>query len=161
MLPRSRDAGRLLSGDARAGPAHHAGRQTARRDRARVSPTGNPNPTPDVALRFGLADRVDLGLRLRMKAVEIGPKIQLVRDAVEVSIAPAFLAAADEDHTFDETTTPDDNVSVIASRTSVYVGTNAAEPVSAFIAPTLDVGQRRFRDAEVGGTTTCCSCPAC
>jgi hypothetical protein len=115
-----------------------------------VRPTGEPDPTPDIALRVGLADRVDLGVRLRLKAVEIGPKIQLVRDAVEVSIAPAFLAAADEDHTFDETTTTEDNVNVIASRTSVYVGTNAGKPVSAFIAPTLDVGERTFRGAEAG-----------
>jgi hypothetical protein len=111
-----------------------------------VSPNDNMRPSPDFALRYGLTDRIDLGLRLRASAIEIGPKIQLVRDTVEVSIAPAFLAADDRDSLYDETPMPDDNTSVMASRVSVYVGSNMDQKFSGFIAPTLDVGQRTYED---------------
>lgn len=113
-----------------------------------VSPTGNPNPTPDVSLRYGLSDRVDVGMRMRMAAFEAGPKIQLVRDDVEVSFAPVLLVASDQDGLFDETTTIEDNVKVVAERTSVYVGSSMDRDFAAFVAPTLDVGERRYNDPE-------------
>lgn len=111
-----------------------------------ISSTGPVRPSPDLALRFGLSDRIDLGMRLRVSAFEIGPKIQLVRDSVEVSVAPAFLVAQDRDSLYDEQATPDDNTDVTAGRVSVYVGSNMDQAFSGFVAPTLDIGRRTYED---------------
>jgi hypothetical protein len=97
-------------------------------------------PQLEGALRMGLTHRIDVGLRLRATAVEIGPKFQIVRDVVEVSIAPAFLYARDEDALIDEEFASDTRV--VAARVSVYVGSSLDYPVAFFVAPTVDAGTR-------------------
>src|SRR5687768_526581 len=80
---------------------------------------------PDVALRIGVHERADLSLRLRPLEAEVGAKVQLLRDDVEFSIAPAVVIARDMDIEFDEATTAGDNVSVLAGRASLYAGSDA------------------------------------
>jgi hypothetical protein len=112
-----------------------------------VSARDEPAATPDVALRYGLTDRIDVGVRARVAAVEVGPKFQLVRDDVEVSIAPAFVAALDRDE-FVEEGAPG-NSKILAGRTTVYVGSSMDQDVAYFVAPTIDIGKRTYvEDAE-------------
>ena len=101
-------------------------------------------PALDVSVRQGLAERVDLGVRVRPWAVEAGPKIQLVRDEIEVSIAPAVLAAREAVLDSDIEPSPDNNVGVLALRTSIYLGSSVDHVFAVFLAPSLDAGERTF-----------------
>jgi hypothetical protein len=104
--------------------------------------------TPDVALRIGIHERADLGVRVRSFAVEASAKVQLLRDDVELSIAPALLYAADDDLQFEESDSVGDRTDVRAGRASVYVGSDADAPFSFFVAPSVDIGERVYDTAS-------------
>jgi hypothetical protein len=104
----------------------------------------DPKPTLDLALRVGLSDRVDIGLRVRAGEIDIGPKLQLVRSDVEVSVASSVLAADDEYSFASGHEVHGDVAKVPGTRTSVYVGSNLDNTVSVFGAVGLDVGAREF-----------------
>jgi hypothetical protein len=108
---------------------------------------GDISATLDAALSVGITDRVDVRLRLRPVGLELGPKIQLARSALEVSVAPALIVAEDSKD-LPDTDAPFASVSVLASRTSLYVGSNLDHSFAFFLAPTLDLGRRSF----VGGS---------
>lgn len=110
-----------------------------------------PAFAPDMWLGLGVHDRVELSLRFRPVAIEFGGKVQLVRDVVEVSLAPAVIAA-DEDALFEEAPDASTDVSVLAGRVTLYVGSDVDEPVSAWIAPTLDAGVREHPSSEHPGS---------
>ena len=114
-----------------------------------LSQPADPTLTTDLAFRVGVLDRVDFGMRFRPQAFELGPKIELVRDAVEVSIAPAVLAGKEEpDPVFTEYQTASNTVSILAARASVYVGSNVDHRFAVFVAPTVDAGRRTFSADE-------------
>jgi hypothetical protein len=119
-----------------------------------VSVSGpSPNDLPLIAegaMRYGVSERVDLGLRFRASVLEGGAKVQLVRDAVEVSVAPSLIVGAEGlvNAAFDENTLPDANVQVLAARLRVYVGTNVDHPFAVFVAPSFDAGVRIFEAGD-------------
>jgi hypothetical protein len=105
-------------------------------------------PTFDLSVRYGLSDRIDIGVRLRPAAFELGAKVQLLRDWVEVSFAPSFLVAQDAAwhiNNNDDIIDPNDNVRVVAGRLSLYVGSSEDARVSVFGAPTVDLGTRWYQ----------------
>jgi hypothetical protein len=99
--------------------------------------------SPDVAVRVGLTDDADVSLRLRQSAADLGFKLQLVRKPVEISLAPAFVAAT-------ETVSSSDiyyanrQVNVLAGRLSAYIGSDVDQAFFVWMAPTIDVGERTF-----------------
>jgi hypothetical protein len=113
-------------------------------------PSNSLVPAFDLSVRYGLTDRIDIGARVRPAAFEFGAKVQLLRDELELSFAPSFLAAIDTAWHIndDDIITANDNVSVVAGRLSLYVGSSEDARVSVFGAPTVDLGTRRFQHAS-------------
>jgi hypothetical protein len=104
-------------------------------------------PVFDLSGRYGLTDRIDVGVRFRPAAFEFGAKVQLLRDALELSFAPSFLVAQDAKWHInnDDIINPNDSVNVVAGRFSLYVGSSEDAHLSVFAAPTVDLGARWFQ----------------
>lgn len=113
----------------------------------------------DVALRYGVTDRIDVSFRTRPSVtsledstLELGGKFQLLREKeLEFAIASSFVSAGIDRHGFDdEDTSPDEEASFTFGRLALIAGTNADDVGSLWIAPTIDLGERRY---PVDGTT--------
>jgi hypothetical protein len=115
---------------------------------AAVATNGATGAAPDIAVRGGVAENIEIGVRVRPVALEVGGKFQLVRGALEVSVAPGVLVArdADIDHLFDEWQSPEYTVTVMAARGTVFLGTDSSHVVSAWLAPSMDGGTQHVRD---------------
>lgn len=104
--------------------------------------------TTELGLRVGVTDGVDVGLRLTPMAIEVGAKVALVRARepgdIDVSIAPALIAASDQDadEIFEEYDSVPQAVGIVASRTPLFVGLRASPRVEPWIAVTPHVGTR-------------------
>lgn len=97
---------------------------------------------PAAALRTALADRLDLGLRFGSGSVELDGQYQLARGDLDLSVTQGVVLAEDTDALFEEAAAPQDSVTVLASRSAVYVGVLGDTWFSPWIAGTFDVGAR-------------------
>jgi len=113
---------------------------------------------PDLGVRFGIAPRVDVGVRVTVAAAEAGAKLAVVDEqAVAISIAPAVMLARDLDlyRVWDDE--KDQNAvdaTALVFRVPLFIGVRVTETVEPWIAPALHIVDYRGSGSGFGPGST-------